>query len=54
MKSSIVREKVRLPATLASLNNSHSFNLCAYYVGVKSSSKPNFVPTRPLRPRNVI
>jgi len=44
---------VRLPAVLASLNNGHSSNLRAYCTGVSSSSKPSFVPTKPLHPRSV-
>ncbi len=52
MKSSVARQKARLPTALASLNNGHSSDLCAYCAGVKSSSRPSFVPARPLHPRN--
>jgi len=48
-----VRQKVRLPTTLASLNSDHSFDLRAYYVGMRSSSRPNLVPPRPLHFRNI-
>jgi hypothetical protein len=51
-KSSVVCQMVRLPAALASLNNGHSFDLRAYYVGMRSSSRPNLVPARSLRLRN--
>jgi hypothetical protein len=53
MKSSVGRQKAHLPAALASLNNGHSSNLRACNMGVKSSSRPNFVPTRPLHLRSV-
>ncbi len=53
MKSSVARQKARLPAALASLNNGHSSDLCACCAGVRSSSRPSFVPARPLRPRSV-
>ncbi len=43
-----MRQKVRLPATLASLNSGHSFDLCACCVGVRSSSRPSLVPAKPL------
>ncbi len=49
MKSLDVRQKARLPIALASLNNGHNSNLCAYCVGVRFSSKPNLVPAKPLR-----
>ncbi len=38
---------------LASLNNSHSFDLCACYVGMKSLSRLNLVLAKPLHPRSV-
>ncbi len=41
-----------MPITLASLNNGHSFDLRACCASVRTSSRPNLVPTRPLRPRN--
>ncbi len=41
-KSSIMHQKVHLPITLASLNNSHNFELRAYWVGAKSSSSPTW------------
>jgi hypothetical protein len=53
MKNSTMRQKARLLVTLASLNNGHSSNLRAYCVGVRSSFKPNLVPIKPFRPRNV-
>ncbi len=37
---------------MASSNNGHNSNLHAYCVGVRSSSTPNLVPARPLRPHN--
>jgi hypothetical protein len=37
---------------LASLNNGHNSDLHACCVGMKSSSKPNLVPTKPLCARN--
>ncbi len=49
MKSLVARQKACLLAALASLNNNHSSNLHAYYTSMKSSSRPNLVPTRPLR-----
>jgi len=52
MKSLVVCQKVHLPTTLASLNSGHSSNLCACYVGVRSLSRPNLVPTRPSHLRN--
>ncbi len=52
MKSSTARQKARLLATLASLNNGHSSDLRACCVGVRSLSKPSFVLARPLRPRS--
>ncbi len=52
MKSSVARQKARLPTALASLNNDHSSNLRACCAGVRSSSTPSFVPGRPLRPRS--
>ncbi len=39
--------------TLASLNNNHSFDLRACCVGMRFLSRPNLVPVKPLRPRNV-
>ncbi len=51
-KNSTTHQKARLPATLASLNNGHIFNLRAYCVGVRSSSKSNLVHTKPLHPHN--
>ncbi len=53
MKSSTTCQKAHLPVALASLNNSHSSNLRACYASVKSSSRPSFVPARPLRPQSV-
>ncbi len=53
-KSSAARKNVRLPATLASLNSGHNSNLRTYCVGVRSSSRPNLVLVRPLRPRSVV
>ncbi len=47
-KSLVAYQKARLPIALASLNNGHSSNLRAYCTGVRSSSKPNLVPVRPL------
>ncbi len=47
-----MRQKVRLLATLASLNSGHSSNLRACCVDVRFSSKPNLVPARPLCPRS--
>ncbi len=52
MKSSATRQKARLPVALTSLNNGHNFDLHGCYVGMRSLSRPNMVPTRPLRPRN--
>ncbi len=52
MKSSTARQKVCLPATLASLNNDHSSDLHVCCVGVRSSSRPNLVLVRPLRLRS--
>ncbi len=49
MKSLVARQKACLHVTLASLNNSHSSDLHACCVSVRSSSRPNFVPIRPLR-----
>jgi hypothetical protein len=54
MKSSVTRQNVHLAATLASLNIHHNYDLHACCVGVRSSSRPNLVPTRPLHPRNAI
>jgi hypothetical protein len=51
-KSSVAQQKVRLLTALDSLNNDHSSYLRACCVGVRSSSKPNLVPVRPLRPRS--
>lgn len=51
-ESSTTHQKVCLLAALASLNNGHNFNLHNYYVGMKSSSKPSLVPTKPLRSRS--
>jgi len=51
-KSSAARQNACLCATLASLNSGHSSDLRACYVGMKFSSKPNLVPTRPLRPHS--
>ncbi len=53
LKSLVARQKARLPATLASLNNGHNFDLCACCVGMKSSFRPSLVPTKPLRLRSV-
>jgi hypothetical protein len=50
MKSSAACQKACLPTTLASLNNGHSSDLCACCAGVRSSSRPSFVPIRPLCP----
>ncbi len=52
-KNSTAHQKVRLLATLASLNSGHSSNLHACCVGVKSSSRPNLVPTRQGHPRSM-
>ncbi len=52
MKSLIARQKTRLPAALASLNNGHSFDLRACCVGMRSLSMPNLVPIRPLHLRS--
>ncbi len=52
MKSSATHQKARLLTALASLNSGHNSDLCAYYVGMRSLSRPNLVPTRPLHPRN--
>ncbi len=52
-KSLDAHQKARLLAALASLNNGYSSDLCACCVGVRSSSRPNLVPARPLRPRSV-
>ncbi len=49
MKSLAARQKVHL---LAALNNDHSSDLRACCAGVKSLSRPCFVPVRPLRPRS--
>jgi hypothetical protein len=49
MKSLATRQKVRLLTAFASLNNGHNFDLRTCYAGVKSSSKPIFVPAKPLR-----
>jgi hypothetical protein len=46
-KSSATHQKARLPTTLASLNNGHNSDLRGCYVGVRSSSRPNLVPSRP-------
>ncbi len=43
---------MHLLATLASLNNAHSSNLHTYYTNVRFSSRPNFVPAKPLCPRS--
>jgi len=52
MKSSAARQNAHLHAALASLNNGHSSDLRACCVGVRSSSRPNLVPVRPLCPRS--
>ncbi len=52
MKNSAARQKARLFATLASLNNDHSSDLRACYARVRSSSRPSFVVTKPLHPRS--
>ncbi len=52
MKSSTARQKARLLVAFASLNNGHSSDLRACCMGVRSSSRPSFVPARPLRPRS--
>ncbi len=52
-KNSATRQKARLLTTLASLNSGHSSDLRACCVGVRSSFKPNLVPTRPLHPCSV-
>ncbi len=51
-KSSATRQNASLLAALASLNSGHSSDLRACCVGVRSSSRPNLVPARPLPPRN--
>lgn len=43
-----MRKKACLFAALASLNNGHSSDLRACCVGMRFSSRPNLVPTRPL------
>ncbi len=48
MKSSVARQKAHLLAALASLNSGHSSDLHACCAGVRSSSRPSFVPARPL------
>ncbi len=53
MKSSAPRQKARLRAASASLNNGHSSNLRAYCARMRSSSRPSFVPVKPLRLRSV-
>ncbi len=52
-KSLATHQKARLPAALASLNNSHRSDLRTCCVGARSSSKPNLVPARPLHLRSV-
>ncbi len=52
MKSSVAHQKACLPIALASLNNGHSSDLHTYCASVGSSSRPNLVPTRPLRLHN--
>jgi hypothetical protein len=52
-KSSIARQKACVVAALASFNNGHSSNSRNCCVGVRSLSRPNLVPTRPLHLRNV-
>jgi hypothetical protein len=52
MKSSTTHQKAHLPTTLASLNNGHISDLRACCAGVRSYSRPNLVPARPLRLRN--
>jgi hypothetical protein len=52
MKSSAARQKARLLAALASLNNGHSSDLRACCARVRSSSRPSFVLARPLRPQS--
>ncbi len=42
----------RLPTALASLNSGHNSDLCAYCVDVRSLSRPNMIPTKPLHPRS--
>ncbi len=51
MKNSATHQKARLLVALASLNNAHNSNLRACCTSVRSSSKPSFVPAKPLRPR---
>ncbi len=51
-KSSATRQNPHLPITLACLNNGHSYDLHTCCVGVRSSSKPNLVPARPLCSRS--
>jgi hypothetical protein len=48
MKSSVARQKARLPIALASSNNGHSSDLHACCVGVRSLSRPNSILARPL------
>ncbi len=52
MKSSAARQKVCLLTALASLNNGHSSDLHACCMGMRFSSRPSFVPIKPLRPRS--
>ncbi len=51
-KSSIVRQKARLPTTLASLNSGHNFDLHACCTSVRTSCKPSLVLAKPLRPHS--
>jgi hypothetical protein len=51
-KSLVVCQKARLFVALASLNNGHSSGLCACYANVRSSPRPNLVPTKPLHVRS--
>ncbi len=51
-KSLAAPQNERLLVAFTSLNNGHNSDLRACCVGVRSSSRPNLVPVRPLRPHN--
>ncbi len=52
MKSLTTHQKAHLPIALASLNNSHSYDLRTCYTGMRSLCRLSFVPVRPLCLRN--
>jgi hypothetical protein len=52
MKNLVVCQKARLLTTLASLNNDHNSDLRACCLGMRSLSRPNLDPAKPLRPHN--